>query len=199
MNAQVDLDKLMKEVISPGGVPSSGSSTSALQWPSGAARGIQKITYTQDAMINLILANPAISQNELALHFGYTASWVSQVIASDAFQQRLKERAKELIDPSILESIENQFKGLVSRSLDILREKLNKQADQIPDQLALRTLELSSRALGYGARAETLQKTEVNVEVHLEQMGENLVKLLHRKKAEAEPIDAEIYQESPDA
>lgn len=194
MNAQVDLDALLSEVVAD-----SSPSRSPPQWPSGAARGIQKVTYTQDAMINLILANPAISQNQLAAHFGYTASWISQVIASDAFQQKLKERAAELIDPSILESIDNQFKGLVSRSLDILREKLNRPTNDIPDQLALRTLELSSRALGYGARAETLQRTEVNVEVHLEEMGSNLVKLLQRKKAEAEsPIDAEICQEVSD-
>lgn len=195
MNAQVDLDKLLDEVIRPGGGP---PSEPAQYWPSGASRGIQKITYTQDAMINLIIANPAISQNQLALHFGYTPSWISQVIASDAFQNRLAERTAELVDPCVRQTVEEQFKGMVLRSLDILREKLNKQADQIPDQLALRTLELSSRALGYGARAETVGKTEVNVAVHLEQMGDNLVRLLQKKKAEVEPVDAEIYQEVQD-
>lgn len=191
MNAQVDLDKLLSEAIGTPPAPS------GQHWPSGAARGIAKVSYTHDAMIDLIIANPAISQNQLSLHFGYSPSWVSQVMSSDVFRERLMERTKELVDPTIRATVEDRFKSLVLRSLDILREKLDKQTDQIPDQLVLRSLELSSRALGYGARVETPVKTEVSVEVHLEAMGDNLVKLLHRKKAEVPAIDAEIYTEVP--
>lgn len=191
MNAQVDLDALLNDVIKP-----PPATSTPPHWPSGAARGVAKISYTHDAMIDLIIANPAVSQNSLALHFGYSPSWVSQVMACDAFQDRLAERTKELVDPTIRASVDQRFKAMILRSLDILREKLDRPSNDIPDQLALRTLELSSRALGYGARVES-PKTEVNVEVHLEQMGENLVKLLHKKKAEVPAIDAEIYQEHP--
>lgn len=192
-----DLNALLTEAKAnqamPGGVPKA--------WPSPAPQAIQKLHYTHDAMIDLIIANPAIHQNELAARFGYTASWVSTLMATDAFQNRLAERTKELVDPAIRASVEEQFKGMVLRSLDILRQKLDKPAADIPDNLALRTLELSSRALGYGARVETPPtQVGVSVEVHLEQMGDNLVKLLQRKKAETgEPIlDAEIVSDSPE-
>lgn len=155
------------------------------KWPSGAARGIQKVSYTHDAMIDLIIANPAVSQNALAAHFGYSASWVSQVIASDAFQARLAERTKDLVDPTIRATVEDRFKALVLRSLDILREKLDNPSHTIADNLALRTLELSSRALGYGARHDPAPPAPVNVSVHLENLGGNLVQLLRRKKLEA--------------
>lgn len=184
-----DLQAILDQAISETPKPA------APQWPSGAARGVQKISYTHDAMIDLIIANPAISQNQLALHFGYSASWVSQVIACDAFQARLAERTKDLVDPTIRATVEDRFKALVLRSLDILREKLDKPSEAIADNLALRTLELSSRALGYGARQDPTPPAAVNVSVHLENLGGNLVQLLRKKKAEAE--DAEVLSPEP--
>lgn len=202
MNAQVDLNALLNEArIIPGEASSPQSPSPAPQptpkWPSGAAKGIGKVSYTHDAMIDLIIAQPWISQNQLAAHFGYSPAWISQVFASDAFKERLKERTKDLVDPTIRQSVEDNFQAMVLRSLDILKEKLNRPAHEIPDQLALRTLELSSRALGYGARVDPpAPQTSVSVEVHLEQLGGNLVRLLHKKKAEIPAVDAEIYQET---
>lgn len=151
---------------------------------------IAKLNYSHDGMINLIIANRGISQNALAKHFGYSASWVSQVMSSDAFQARLLERASELEDPTLRATIEDNLKGMVSRSLEILKEKLDQPAASIPDNLALRTLELSTRALGFGAREAAVQ-VNVNMEAHLEKLGENLVGLLSRKKAAAVVIDNE--------
>ena len=148
-------------------------------------QAIAKVHYTHDAMIDQIIAFPGISQNELATKFGYTPSWISQIISSDAFQSRLAERTKELIDPTVRATVEEQFKGIVARSLDIIREKLNKPSHQIPDNLALRTLELSSRALGYGARDNTPQIATGDMHVHLNVLGERLVGLLNQKKAQA--------------
>ena len=58
---------------------------------------IQKVNYSHDGMINLILANRGITQNAIAAHYGYSASWVSQVMSSDAFQAKLAERAAEIM------------------------------------------------------------------------------------------------------
>jgi len=144
---------------------------------------IQKINYSHDGMINLILAHRGISQNELAAHFGYSASWISQVMSSDAFQARLAERAMEIEDPTLRATVEENLKGLVSRSMEILKEKLSRPPSEIPDNLAIRTLELSTRALGYGARDQSPQ-TQVNVNLHLEDLGSRLTGLLARKKTE---------------
>lgn len=152
-------------------------------WPSGANRGITKVRYTHDAMINLIIDNPCVSQNQLAAHFGYSPGWVSQIIASDAFQARLAERTGELVDPTIRQDVETRFKAMVIRSLEILQAHLNKSDLEVPPLLALRAMEVSSRAAGYGARPEA-PKVEVNVENHLNVLGENLTALLRRKRAE---------------
>lgn len=164
--------------------------TDGEQWPSGAARGIQKVAYTHDAMIDLIIANPSISQNQIAAHFGYTASWISQIISSDAFQSRLAERRNEIVDPAIRATVEEQFKGIVYRSLDILRTKLARPADQVPDNLALRSLDLASRALGFGARDRETTVTVQETHVHLDTLGERLVGLLQTKRSAV--IDGEL-------
>lgn len=152
--------------------------------PPATTQAIRKINYSHDAMIDLIIADPGVHQNHLALAFGYSAAWVSRVMSSDAFQARLAERTSELVDPTIRQTVEERFKSLVIRSMEILAIKLNRPPEEIPDNLALRTLELSSRALGYGAKEPPAPHVQVNMNVHLEEMGENLTKLLTRRKAE---------------
>jgi hypothetical protein len=112
---------------------------------------IMKTSYTHEAMVDIILANPAIDQNDLARHFGYSASWVSTVISSDSFQAYLAARKEEIIDPVLRGAVEESFKGLVMRSIDILRKKLDANPS---DDLVMEVFKNSSRALGYGARVQ---------------------------------------------
>jgi len=122
-----------------------------LKGTASAANAIARVKYSHDAMIDMIIANPAISQGMLAANFGYTQAWVSQVINSDAFQARLAMRKEELVDPGILASIEERFKGLIHQSVTVIGDKL--AATQNAD-LALGTLAVMTKAMGYGARPE---------------------------------------------
>lgn len=111
---------------------------------------IAKVRYNHDAMIDLIIAEPMISQNEIAAHFRRTPAWVSIIISSDAFQARLEERRKELIDPAILASIDNRFKAIAQMSLDRVMEKLSNP--QVKDDFLIKSAQLAAGALGYGAK-----------------------------------------------
>lgn len=124
-----------------------------LQGTASAALAIERVKYTHDAMIDLVIANPSISQNAIAHHFGYSVGWVSRIFNSDAFQARLAVRKGDLIDPSLALSIDERLRALASRSLDIVQEKL----DQLPTlDTAFKALELSTKALGYGARQQNV-------------------------------------------
>lgn len=128
-----------------------------LQGTESAANAISRVRFTHDAIIDFILANPAAHQNDLAKEFGFTVPWISRVMCSDAFQARLAERKTELIDPSIIATIEERMRGVTQQSLEILAEKLEatKSAD-----LALNVLNVATKALGYGARvAPQVQNT----------------------------------------
>lgn len=166
--------------------------------PSGPNQGIGKVSYKHDAIIDFILANPTVQQNEIARHFDYSQGWISQIIASDAFQVRLAERSGDLVDPLIRRDRDAMFKSLIDRSFEILEEKLRMPANVVPDQLVLRTMELASRAVGYGARdpAVVINQQNNSVSYHLEQMGDGLKKLLHRKRAEVLEGDFSVKDET---
>lgn len=114
-----------------------------------AAGAIATVSYTHDAMIDLIIARPQIKQNELAKHFGYTEPWVSRILNSDAFQARLSARKTEMVDPTILATVDEKLRTAASLSLDVVIEKLTLTKN--PD-LATKVMEISTKAMGYGAR-----------------------------------------------
>ena len=131
-----------------------------LQGTQSASAAIGRMSYTHDAMCDLIIANPAISKTDLAKAFGYTPTWISRVINSDAFQLRLAVRKADISDPSLILTIEEKMKVLVSESLDVLIEKL---ATTKNTEVAMKGLEIGSKALGYGARKDnvTIQQSFV--------------------------------------
>lgn len=133
--------------------------------PDPLGNAVATVSYTHEKMVDLIVANPHIRQADLARHFGYTQAWVSRVIRSDAFRERMAARREELVDPLVLQSLEQRFQALVDQSLEILQEQL--QAKPSAD-LALRAADLGARALGYGARAAGVQVNQQFV-VHMPQ------------------------------
>lgn len=111
---------------------------------------IARVRYTHKDMADTILANPAISQNELAERYGYRKHTVSLIINSDAFQVYLASRRQELIDPVLVATIEDRMRGVTAQALDVLAEKLDQPAHMVSDELALRAAQMGSKALGMG-------------------------------------------------
>lgn len=120
-----------------------------LQGTASAATAVARVNYTHDAMIDLIIANPAISQNDLAKHFGYSVGWVSRVRNSDAFLARLAERKGDIVDPALTLSVEEKLRSIVDKSAEIIMEKLEKSQSA---DMAFKALDLAGKLAGYGAR-----------------------------------------------
>jgi len=118
------------------------------------APGPKKLNYTHEDCIDAILANPAVTQNALAARYGYTPAWISLIINSDAFQAALAKRRDEVISPDLRATVEERFRALITESQRVLHEKL--LAPNCPPGLALGVLGTASKALGYGAREQTL-------------------------------------------
>lgn len=53
---------------------------------------IASVSHTHEAIANWLIANPHRSLRECADAFGYTQSWISVIIHSDAFRARLREK-----------------------------------------------------------------------------------------------------------
>lgn len=118
-----------------------------------SANAIQKVGITHDAIIDAILANPGISQKQLAEMFGYTQPWLSRIMSSDPFHIRLAARKTELVDPTLSITLNEKIAALAADSLDIIHEKLHSTRN--PD-IAFKALDLSARALGLGARQQNI-------------------------------------------
>lgn len=125
---------------------------------------IQKTRYSHEAMIDVILANPNITQNELAKTFEKSAPWICRIIGSDAFQGALAKRREELTDPFLVATIEERFRGLAMQSLDVIAEKLEKTQSA---DLALKALDIASKSLGFGARNVNSGNTQQNFVIQL--------------------------------
>jgi hypothetical protein len=152
---------------------------------------IAKVSYTHDAVIDLVIANPGLSQGTLAAHFGYTQGWLSQVMGSDAFQARLALRRGEIVDPVLFATVEEKIRGLALQSLTVLQKKL--EQPQVADGTALKAFELSSRALGYGATPP-----QTTVPQPLEKLAENIT-LIFNQKTKGETYEHSRSEQSTDA
>ena len=118
--------------------------------------GIARVRYSHDAMIDLLVAEPMITQNTIAEIFNRTPSWISQVVNSDAFQARLAERKEQLIDPVLTASIKDRLAAVAGRSLQLVLDRLQAplyDAGMGDSDFLMKAAKLSTDALGYGARA----------------------------------------------
>lgn len=131
---------------------------------------IKKTRYSHEAMIDVIVAEPTISQVELAARFNHRPAWISRIIGSDAFQAALAKRREELTDPFLVATIEERFRGLAMQSLDVISEKL--EATKNTD-IALKALDISSKALGFGARSGQHNAVTNNFVVQLPSKAQN--------------------------
>ena len=73
---------------------------------------LAKIRYSHADMIDYIIQNPWTSQNEIAARYGYTPSLISNVLASDDFENAMAERKDEIVDPALNATIEERMKAL---------------------------------------------------------------------------------------
>ena len=112
---------------------------------------IDKLRYSHTDMIDCIIANPGISQNTLAARYGYTPAWISNVMASDAWQCAMAARREELVDPVLKASLDERYRGLAMHSLEKLMERLDKP--NVSDNVILRAAELGAKSVGVGGNA----------------------------------------------
>lgn len=110
---------------------------------------LKKIRYTHDAMIDILLANPAIRQKELATMFGFSEAWVSTVICSDAFQARLAVRRSDLVGNTLLLNFNERMRRMAFKSLERVETELEKQA-ACDVNVAMDALKLAAKGFGFG-------------------------------------------------
>lgn len=110
---------------------------------------LKKTSWSHEAMIDRMLEDPTLTQRQLAVEFQVSESWLSTIVGSDVFQAALAKRRDDLMDPALVASLEERFKGAINLSLNVIMEKLEISRNT---DLAIKTLDISSKAVGFGAR-----------------------------------------------
>lgn len=125
---------------------------------------LQRVRYSHEAMIDVILAEPTIKQSELAKRFGHSENWISIVMGSDAFQAALAKRRDDIVDPFLIATVEERLRGLATQSLTVIAENLEKTRSA---DLAIKALDISTKALGFGARNPNANAVQNNFVIQL--------------------------------
>ncbi len=111
------------------------------------------LAYSHKALADAMILNPNLNGKALAAIFGRTPQWVYLVKSSDAFQSYLERRQGELLDPTLKTTLEERAKAIALRSMEVMAEKLERPAESISDQFALRAFELTTKAAAVGGNA----------------------------------------------
>ena len=106
------------------------------------------LPYSHAAMVELMVEHPTWSSKQFAAHWGKGAGWFASVLASDAFQLELDKRRGEIPNPELTATMDERFRALALRSLDVLQDKLG--GKEVSDNIVLRATEIGVKALGMG-------------------------------------------------
>ena len=112
--------------------------------------GLARVSYTHQDMIDYMISHPGYRLGDLAVRYGYSVSWLSNISHSDAFKAAYAARHEEVVGPRML-SIAEQFEGVTALALTRLGEELEKPA--VNPNVVLRAVELGARAMGVGGNA----------------------------------------------
>lgn len=100
--------------------------------------------FTHEALAEALVLDPMLSGKALSHMFGMSETWISIVRNSDAFRATLERRKGELIDPTLIATLDDRYRAMASRSVEILLEKMQAPASTISDDLALRAATLGA-------------------------------------------------------
>lgn len=108
----------------------------------------RRMRWWYESLADLMIANPKMTQNDLAAHFGRTATTISIIVNSDAFKAYMRQRRDEM-SQMLDHSIRSKLMTLTDNTLDVMIDKIDKKKDTIPLQELNRTVENAFKALGY--------------------------------------------------
>jgi hypothetical protein len=114
---------------------------------------VVKLNHTHEAIARWLIENPTRSLGECARQFGYTQSWLSCIIHSDAFQVKLHQMQQEADAVTIMD-VPARLRGVAAAALDGLAQQVDHALSEgngvLHRQFLHQTAELTLKALGYG-------------------------------------------------
>lgn len=150
------------------------------------------LPFSISTMVDLIIQNPSWGAKQLAEVFGKSVSWVSQVIAMQAFQDAIEPRRNEVMNIEFALTLDERFRALTIRSLTVLQEKLE-NGKALPDMTIIKTAELGIKALGMGQKQKEDDKPQEPQQNSSEAVAEKIMAAMNKRRAAA-AVDVEAKE-----
>ena len=109
---------------------------------------IATVNFSHEAVIDWMLSNPYKNLGVCATAFGYTQSWLSTVIHSDAFRAEYQRRRNQL-NEMIANGIQSRMAEVSKKALEHLEEYLGKDTDDLDPRLVLDIADRTLHRQGY--------------------------------------------------
>lgn len=92
------------------------------------ADAIKFLSISHEAIMDYLMGHPSVRLGDVAAHFGYSAGWLSQIIHSDIFQTRLKEKTDIAFHHTVL-PLREKMQAAASMAMDKIIENLPNEPD----------------------------------------------------------------------
>jgi hypothetical protein len=146
------------------------------------------VAYTNESLVDWLVANPEADPAAAAKAFGRPTSWFLQTLASNQFQTALDPKRHLIADTSITATMEERFRSLTLHSLAVLHKKLDNP--EVADLLVLKSAEIGVKALGLGLPQPSEQP--LTPAGNVDTIAERLVAALEKQRRNVRTIDAEV-------
>lgn len=119
---------------------------------------IQKVSFTHEALALWLIENPHQTNKAAALYFGYTASYISAIIHSDAFKEFYQQKFKE---HHVIVGLD--IRGKLGMATDLAIEGLTRQLEKTEDKAFL--LDATDKLLNRMGYAPSSQRVVGSVNI----------------------------------
>jgi hypothetical protein len=124
----------------------------------------QKFRYWYDGIIDLLLADPTLSQKEIAQRMGRHAVTIGMVMNSDLFRARYEQR-RLAQSTALQEKINDRIAGVAITSLELVKEQLDTKRTSVPLAELADVADKALSRLGYGGKTAAGPASVVQVNV----------------------------------
>lgn len=110
---------------------------------------ISKLKVKHEALMDYMLANPTCTYRDISAAFGVTIPWISCIVNSDVFREKLREKQGDMFESGVLAPLEGKMAAVVDLTLERLAEKVQ-FSESLPE--LTNTADKLLGRLGYGVK-----------------------------------------------
>jgi hypothetical protein len=111
---------------------------------------VQKLSHRHEQVVNWLVTNPDRTLRDCAEFFGFTPTWISQLVGSDMFQAAYQRRCEE-VGQLATHTLVGRLGGLANLAIEKAADRLSDEEAPPTERFIGETLRTTLGALGYTA------------------------------------------------